>query len=209
MTAFENAKKFFTACEAPEGWAGCKQYVAEGVYAQKVIDETGDPDQGKNGYPLLSSCAKVVKMAWNNLAFDAVDAQASLLRARVMRYPARPVFLVAKIRPATAEEAASAPKGDGEGEDDNIPEVAVAAEKQSALLVEGATTQTAPLFEPAGGTIRCKVIIAEDGTIDRLDTGAQLCESVDWSKFRYKPTVQKGHPVKVKTEVELRFEPRK
>ena len=27
MTAFENAKKFFTACEAPEGWAGCKQYV--------------------------------------------------------------------------------------------------------------------------------------------------------------------------------------
>jgi hypothetical protein len=27
MTAFENAKKFFTACEAPEGWAGCKEYV--------------------------------------------------------------------------------------------------------------------------------------------------------------------------------------
>ena len=31
MTAFENAKKFFIACEAPEGWAGCKQYVAEGA----------------------------------------------------------------------------------------------------------------------------------------------------------------------------------
>lgn len=29
MTAFENAKKFFHACETPEGWAGCKQYVAE------------------------------------------------------------------------------------------------------------------------------------------------------------------------------------
>ena len=28
MTAFENAKKFFIACEAPEGWAGCKPYVA-------------------------------------------------------------------------------------------------------------------------------------------------------------------------------------
>ena len=28
MIAFENAKKFFNACEAPEGWAGCKQYVA-------------------------------------------------------------------------------------------------------------------------------------------------------------------------------------
>ena len=23
MTAFENAKKFFTACEVPEGWEGC------------------------------------------------------------------------------------------------------------------------------------------------------------------------------------------
>jgi hypothetical protein len=29
MTAFENAKKFFHACEAPEGWAGCQQYVAK------------------------------------------------------------------------------------------------------------------------------------------------------------------------------------
>ena len=29
MTAFENAKKFFHACEAPEGWAGCQQYVAD------------------------------------------------------------------------------------------------------------------------------------------------------------------------------------
>jgi hypothetical protein len=29
MTAFENAKKFFAACEAPEGWAGCKPYVAD------------------------------------------------------------------------------------------------------------------------------------------------------------------------------------
>ena len=29
MTAFENAKKFFDACEAPEGWSGCKQYVAD------------------------------------------------------------------------------------------------------------------------------------------------------------------------------------
>lgn len=31
MTAFENAKKFFNACEAPEGWTGCKQYVANGA----------------------------------------------------------------------------------------------------------------------------------------------------------------------------------
>ena len=31
MTAFENATKFFIACEAAEGWEGCKPYVAEGA----------------------------------------------------------------------------------------------------------------------------------------------------------------------------------
>jgi len=31
MSAFDNAKKFFEACEAPEGWAGCRQYVVEGA----------------------------------------------------------------------------------------------------------------------------------------------------------------------------------
>jgi len=31
MTAFENATKFFLACEAAEGWEGCKPYVAEGA----------------------------------------------------------------------------------------------------------------------------------------------------------------------------------
>jgi len=31
VSAFENARKFFTACEAPEGWAGCAPYVAEGA----------------------------------------------------------------------------------------------------------------------------------------------------------------------------------
>lgn len=29
MTAFENAQKFFEACEAPKGWSGCAPYVAE------------------------------------------------------------------------------------------------------------------------------------------------------------------------------------
>lgn len=28
MDAFTQAKRFFEACEAPEGWAGCKDYVA-------------------------------------------------------------------------------------------------------------------------------------------------------------------------------------
>ena len=31
MSAFENAKRFFIACEEPAGWAGCKQYVADGA----------------------------------------------------------------------------------------------------------------------------------------------------------------------------------
>ena len=31
MSAFETAKQFFTACETPLGWEGCRQYVAQGA----------------------------------------------------------------------------------------------------------------------------------------------------------------------------------
>jgi hypothetical protein len=31
MTAFENARAFFDACETSKGWEGCQQYVAEGA----------------------------------------------------------------------------------------------------------------------------------------------------------------------------------
>ena len=31
MGAFENAQKFFEACETSQGWMGCKPYVAEGA----------------------------------------------------------------------------------------------------------------------------------------------------------------------------------
>ena len=31
MTAIENAKKFFEACDAAEGWSACKDYVADGA----------------------------------------------------------------------------------------------------------------------------------------------------------------------------------
>ena len=31
MSAFENAKKFFDACETGQGWAGCGQYVSDGA----------------------------------------------------------------------------------------------------------------------------------------------------------------------------------
>jgi len=181
------------------------EYVAEGVYAQKAIDEIGDPDQGRNGYPLLSSCERVVRMAWTNLDFYGADERASVLRQMVSRYPARPVFLVTRLSPVEAKEGGSKsaePKKD-------IPEVTVAADKQRALLLEGSAIQTAPLFQPAGGTVRCKVVIDEEGKISELQTGIQLCEAVPWTQFRYQPPVQGGRPVKVKTEVEVRFEPRK
>jgi hypothetical protein len=189
-----------------------KEYLAEGVYAQKAIDEIGDPDQGKNGYPLQSSCDRVVRMAWPGLAFDVTDGHATVLHAKVNRYPARPVFLVTRLLPVTSKEGAvdtADPKKDAETGEKDIPEVSVAADKQRALLIEGPTVQPAPLWAPAGGTVRCKVVIDKEGKISELQTGAQLCETVPWSQFRYQPPVQRGRPVKVETEVEVRFEPRK
>jgi hypothetical protein len=209
---WEGAKRYRlflrTATEVVHG----DEYIAEGVYAQKAIDEIGDPDQGKNGYPLESSCERVVRMAWTGQAFDEADAQAAVLRATVKRYPARPVFLVTRIRPVKSTEggAASAePKKDAAAEEKDIPEVTVAADKQRALLIEGPPVLTAPLWEPEGGTVSCKVVIGPDGKISELVSAAQLCESVQWSQFRFQPTVKGRHPVKVRTEVEVKFEARK
>src|ERR1035438_7349602 len=102
------------------------EYIAEGVLAQKAIDEIGDPDQGKNGYPLESSCRHVVTRAWPNLSFDTIDAYVSLVRARVKRYPARPLFLVTRIQPVTSGESsavsAEAKKNAGV-EEKSIPEI--------------------------------------------------------------------------------------
>jgi hypothetical protein len=179
-----------------------KEYIVEGINAQKAIDEIGDPAQGKNGYPLASSCERVVRMAWKNLPFDEFDVKVSALRSRVARYPARPIILVTRITAVAAD-----PKKEAEEKD--FPTVPVAAEKQSALLIEGSAVQPAPLWDPTAGTTRCKVIIDPDGKISELETGAQLCEAVQWSQFRYKPTLKGGKPVGVKTEVEMRFEPRK
>jgi len=184
-----------------------QEYVAEGIYAQKAIDAMGDPDQGKNGYPLESSSSRVVKMAWPGLPFDVTDSYSNSLRAKVKRYPARPVFLVTSIQPATsAADSGKQKKSTGEKE---APNVSVPADKQRALLVEGPTVLPAPLWDPAGGTARCKVVIDEEGKIAELASGAQLCETVPWPQFRYQPTVKSGHPVKVNTEVEVRFDPRK
>ncbi len=182
-----------------------KDYTAEGVYAQKAIDAIGDPDQGKNGYPLQASCDKVVRTAWPGLAFDMTDSYSNSLRARVKRYPARPVFLVTQIQLATTTDSTKQKKD----ADKQAPAVTVPGDKQQALLVEGPKSLPAPLFDPAGGTHRCKVVIDEEGKIAELDSGAQLCEAVPWSQFRYKPTLKGGHPVRVETEVEVHFDARK
>jgi len=44
MSAFESARKFFDACEAPAGWEGCKEYVADGApfiaQSEPLVDVT-------------------------------------------------------------------------------------------------------------------------------------------------------------------------
>jgi hypothetical protein len=173
------------------------EYAVDGVYAQKAIDGLGDPDQGKNGYPLLASCASVIGMAWPGLAMDLTDSYSNSLRAKVNRFPARRVFLVTAIQPVTTKKDAEVPKKEA-------PEVSVPAEKQRALLLDGPTNLPAPLWEPTGGTVHCKVMIDVEGKIGELHSGSQLCESVPWSQFHYKAS-----PKRINTEVEVRFEPRK
>jgi hypothetical protein len=184
-----------------------KEYVVEGINAQKMIDEIGDPDAGRNGYPLLSSCERVVRTAWNGLPFDDIDGRASALRTRVKRYPARPVLLVMRMWPASPAESASDREADAEGNGENPAVVSVAAEKQRASLIAGPDILSAPLWEPAGGKVRCPVVIDVEGKISELETGMQLCEAVPWSEFRYRPLVQASHPARVKTEVEVSFKP--
>lgn len=186
-----------------------ERYIVEGIHAQKMIDELGDPAQGKGGYPLLASCERVVKTAWPGMSFEEVDVKASALRARVSRYPARPIILVTKIQSVPKKEGAAKDADKEADEDDDLPVIKVPAEKQKALLTAGTAVQPAPLWEPAGGTLQCKVIIGRDGKVTELETGAQLCEAVRWEEFRYPPPVQGGRPVKIRTEVEVRYEPLK
>lgn len=180
------------------------EYVVEGVYAQKAIDAIGDPDQGKNGYPLLTSCSSVISKAWPGLPMDLTESYSNSLRNKVNRYPARPVFLVMTIDAVKAEKKDAATTDKKEA-----PEISVPAEKQRALLIDGPASFPAPLWEPAGGKLNCKVQVDEEGKIGELHSGSQLCESVPWNQFHYKPTLKGGKPVKVNTEVEVHFEPRK
>jgi hypothetical protein len=47
MSAFENAKKFFEACEAPKGWEACKPYVAEGARFESQCEPLTEIDTVK------------------------------------------------------------------------------------------------------------------------------------------------------------------
>ncbi len=38
MSAFEQAKRFFEACEAPRGWDGCRAFVADGAAFEAQSD---------------------------------------------------------------------------------------------------------------------------------------------------------------------------
>jgi hypothetical protein len=67
----EGRHRYRLFLRTPVEVADGKEYVAEGIYAQKAIDEIGDSDQGKNGCPLESSCEHIVRKAWTNVSFDA------------------------------------------------------------------------------------------------------------------------------------------
>ena len=181
------------------------EYIVEGVNAQKMIDEIGDPAQGKGGYPLLASCERVVKTAWSGMSFEDTDVKAGVLRARVGRYPARPIILVVKMDAVPQGDTKKEPAD----EEEDLPSVSVPADKQRAALTSGSLVLPAPLWEPAGGPTRCKVIISPEGKVAKLDTGAQLCELFNWDSLQFKPLIQGGKPVRVKSEVEITYEPRK
>lgn len=44
MGAFENAKRFFEACEEPAGWTGCRDYVADGASFSAQSEPLADVD---------------------------------------------------------------------------------------------------------------------------------------------------------------------
>jgi hypothetical protein len=48
MTAFENATKFFHACEAPEGWVICKEYAENDAIFNAQCEPLVDIDSVEN-----------------------------------------------------------------------------------------------------------------------------------------------------------------
>lgn len=59
MSAFENAIKLFNACEAPEGWVGCKQYVMEGASFSAQSEPIAEIDTVENYCEWMASFAGI------------------------------------------------------------------------------------------------------------------------------------------------------
>jgi hypothetical protein len=60
MSAFENAKKFFDACETSAGWEGCKQYVAEGAQFIAQCEPLAEIDSVKAYCEWMVDTARVI-----------------------------------------------------------------------------------------------------------------------------------------------------
>ena len=81
MSAFENAKKFFVACEGNEGWAGCSPYVVEGaafnsqcepLLETKTVQEYSDWVAGLNKGPLPGSRYELHASAYDEATRKAI-----------------------------------------------------------------------------------------------------------------------------------------
>src|SRR5258708_1208886 len=110
---WEGVRRYRLFLKTPVEVVAGKEYMAEGVYAQKVIDEMGDPDQGKNGYALPASCERVVNMAWPGLAFDVTGGHASVLPSPVKRYTPRAEVLPSRQEPVAFQNRARCPETAG------------------------------------------------------------------------------------------------
>ena len=73
MSAFDNAKRFFEACDVPLGWAGCQQYVADGATFSAQCEPLTDIKTVKDYCEWMAGFAKIVPNASYDLIASAYD----------------------------------------------------------------------------------------------------------------------------------------
>ena len=74
MSAFENATKFFEAVDVPEGWEGCKEYVADGATFSAQSEPLADIDTVEAYCEWMASFGKItVPGATYDLHMSAYD----------------------------------------------------------------------------------------------------------------------------------------
>lgn len=80
MSAFDNARMFFEACEAPKGWDGCKDYVASGASFAcqagaladvKTVEAYTEWMKGLVGGPLPGASYTLHTSAWDEATSTA------------------------------------------------------------------------------------------------------------------------------------------